>query len=264
MARLCFKNTILTIFAISTPLRRTAIQFQPAFSMSERRFFVGTTTAILFCINTETGDILWSVEDLRPLSNKAIISPDDIYVYVTRENGLVAAYDQTTGEESWNITCADLEDPVESDGLLTESFQRVAASCVDLIEAEASISPTGTVLYFGDKYGNVKAIQLGNSTEPTDAPTEFPTFPITDAPSESLQPTRLPTAGFNPSLRPSLSPHAWTELLTPSSSAPPVALSKASVTSGAIESCKISTTTILMLSTTPILLNLVLGGILFF
>jgi outer membrane protein assembly factor BamB len=157
-----------------------AIPFQPVFSQSKRYFFVATTTSVLYSMKTETGDIVWSVSDNFPLSSKPVISHDDKVVYATRENGVVAAFDLGTGEEFWSVTCADLQ--LVSDTQLS----RAATTCVDLIEAESSISPNGLVLFYGDKFGNVKALQLGDSSIPTSPPSEFPTYPVTPSPSESL------------------------------------------------------------------------------
>jgi hypothetical protein len=171
-------------------------------------------------MDTDSGDMIWSVVDVMPLSNKPIIAPDDKYIYTIRENGVVAAYDLKTSEEIWSITCADLTQ--QETNTTSESVARVAASCVDLVESESSVSPNGLVLFYGDKFGNVKALQLAQSIEDTAAPTEFPTFAITQspsafpsfspsavpsdlpshAPSTTFQPTNNPTVTQMPTLRP--------------------------------------------------------------
>jgi hypothetical protein len=140
-----------------------------------------------------------------PLSNKPIVAPDDKYVYATRENGVVAAYDLNSGEEMWSITCADLiQQETET---ISESVSRVAASCSDLIESESSVSPNGLVFFYGDKFGNVKALQLAQSIEDTVAPTEFPTNSPSDSPSAipSDLPSAMPSMSFQPTNSPTLS-----------------------------------------------------------
>jgi hypothetical protein len=98
--------------------------------------------------------------------------------------------------------------------------------CVDLIEAEASIAPNGLVYFYGDKFGNVKALQLGDSTIPTASPSEFPTFPLEyPSASDSNVPEDIPVV--DPSmpqypnekdqLLPTLAPIDWAELMYRSS-----------------------------------------------
>ena len=158
-------------------------------------------------MDATSGDLIWSVVDVMPLSNKPIVAPDDKYLYTTRENGVVAAYDLKTGEEIWSITCADLTQ--QEIDTTSASVTRVAASCADLVETESSVSPNGLVLFYGDKFGNVKALQLAQSIEETAAPTEFPTFIITESPSTvspsavpSDLPSDAPSTTFMPTLRP--------------------------------------------------------------
>jgi len=183
---------------------RRPIPFQPVFSISERYFFVATSTSYLYSINAATGDIEWSVVDVMPMSNKPVVSPDDKYVYVTRENGAVAAYDLGSGEEFWSLTCQDLQDQTS----VSESVSRSTISCVDLVETESSISPSGLVFFYGDKFGNVKALQLGNSIEPTEAPSGFPTAYPSETPSAvpSDLPSMVPTETHQPTSTPTISP----------------------------------------------------------
>ncbi|KAG7361838.1 PQQ-like domain containing protein [Nitzschia inconspicua] len=155
------------------------------------------------------------------LSAKPVVSRDDQYIYVTRVNGFVSALKMASGEEVWELSCADIQDT----SIVSESVSRSVSTCVDLIDAESSISPNGLVFFYGDKFGNVKALQLGLSTIPTSAPSEIPTFPITSfpsiAPSDSPSQTPFPTGGPTTtpfptemsSVRPTLAPIDWAELM---------------------------------------------------
>ncbi|KAG7355460.1 PQQ-like domain containing protein [Nitzschia inconspicua] len=197
------------------------IPFSPVFSQSERFVLLTSTTSKLSLLRTETGEVVWTVSFDSPLSAKPVVSRDDQYIYVTRANGFVSALKMASGEEVWELSCADIQDT----SIVSESVSRSISTCVDLIDAESSISPNGLVFFYGDKFGNVKALQLGLSTIPTSAPSEIPTFPITsspsiapsDSPSQTPFPTDGPTTTPFPTeksfVRPTFAPIDWAELM---------------------------------------------------
>lgn len=161
---------------------------------------------------------MWSVSDTFPLSAKPVVSHDDLFVYTTRVNGVIAAYDLESGEEIWSMTCAD----IEAFEQFPESVSRGPATCVDLIEAESSISPNGLVFFYGDKFGNVKALQLGDSTIATAAPSQFATFHPSGAPSSipSDLPSSMPSTSPQPTGPPNTEPPIdWDTLLSTADSA---------------------------------------------
>jgi hypothetical protein len=187
-----------------------------------------STTSRLCAIQTETFAIRWSVSGNVPFSAKPVVSHDDLYVYTTRENGIISAFDMKNGEEVWNVTCEDIQNTAN----MTESTSRAARRCVDLIEAEGSIAPNGLVYFYGDKFGNVKALQLGDSTIPTASPSYLPTFSISESPSEYLDtivdsniqkdapivdPSMPQYPNGESTFRPSLAPVDWAELMYRSS-----------------------------------------------
>lgn len=178
-----------------------------------------TTTAQLYALRTETGDVVWSVSGTAPLSAKPVVSHDDRFVYTTRTDGAVTALDVRSGEEAWTLSCSDIQGPTN----VTTSVSREAATCVDLIEAEASIAPTGLVLFYGDKYGNVKALNLGISTVPTSSPSGIPTYLITPSPSEhpseSPSGSTAPTSAPTTTAYPTLTPIDWAKLMEQASTA---------------------------------------------
>lgn len=100
-----------------------------------------------------------------------------VFRTISQKDGHVMALRQVDGEEIWSINCGDITN-------------EQGTACTDVIEAESSLSPLGLVLYYGDIYGNVKAIQLGESAVDTPAPTEFPgmtsepTIATTETPSD--------------------------------------------------------------------------------
>jgi PQQ-like domain len=193
------------------------VPFSPIFSRSERYFLATTTTSRLYALQTETFNITWSLSGNIPFSAKPVVSHDDLYVYTTRKNGMITAFDMKNGEEVWTLTCLDIQNTANS----TESISRAASRCVDLIEAEASISPNGLIYFYGDKFGNVNALQLGDSTIPTASPSDFPTFPPPSrSPSVSadapfVDPSQYPN-GKKPFI-PTLAPIDWAEVLYKSS-----------------------------------------------
>ena len=112
----------------------------------------------------------------------------------------MVALRQVDGSEEWSLTCKDIKDEDDT-------------ACADTIEAASSLSPFGLVLYYGDFFGNVKAIQIGELTVDTPVPTEFPTEVASESPTialsevPSLQPSSLPTGvpSSMPILKPSVS-----------------------------------------------------------
>lgn len=180
---------IVVVFAVSHPFsfqynKPTAVPFRPTLALNEPRLFVVPTTPSLFCLSGETGEILWTASEDSPLSAKVIAAPDDALVFATRVDGVVSAYNQQTGNKLWSVACADL----------VNNGNEALTNCVDVIEAESSLSPNGLVFFYGDKYGNVKALQLGTSNLPTIAPTGFPTGSATLAPTVTpVAPTSFPT-----------------------------------------------------------------------
>jgi hypothetical protein len=105
---------------------------------------------------------------------------------------------QEDGSEVWSINCDNInEEP--------------GTACADRIEAESSLSPNGLVLYYGDLSGNVKALQLGESTVETPAPTEYPTRFVptpepSSVPSDSpiVSPSQTPSVSLSPTDPPSI------------------------------------------------------------
>jgi PQQ-like domain len=173
---------------------------------------VATTTSNLSLLRTETGEIIWTISFAFPVSDTPVISHDDNFVYVTTEDGVISALSIETGDEVWSIMCEDIQGVTTN---VSVSVSRAVVTCVDLIDAKSSLSPNGLVFFYGDKYGNVKALQLGVPTIPTAAPSEIPAFPPTGSPSVS--PSASPTGGpsLSPSptaLRPTHAPIDWPEL----------------------------------------------------
>jgi hypothetical protein len=107
------------------------------------------------------------------------------------------AISQDTGIPEWSIQCKDI-DPDST------------TLCKDDIPGASSLSPNGLVYFYGDRTGNVKALQVGFSLLNTTAPSAFPTQEATVAPtrSPSLRPTVVATE------KPSATPTRFPTMVT--------------------------------------------------
>lgn len=111
------------------------------------------------------------------------------------------AISQETGEIIWEITCDDLADGV------------IVTACNATVLASSSLSGNGSVLFYGDLTGNVKALQLGRSLLNTTSPTDFPTGTPSSHPSTA--PSSSPS---DATLAPSIAPTSLAQTSSPSQS----------------------------------------------
>ena len=144
-----------------------------------------------------TGEVYWIFNDIAPYVASPKVSPNEYYVYVITTNGLVTAHWQASGNLAWSVKCSDFE-LTSDDG------------CVDDVAADFTVSENGLVLFYADRLGNIRALQLGQSKVGTLSPTEFPTAAPTKSPtgSPSKSPTMEPTITPEPSTTLSETPSA--------------------------------------------------------
>ena len=190
-------------------------------STNEAFLFVTTATTELDCLDVATGNVVWKSNSTSLFTSEPKVSPDDSRVFSLQADGTLQCHAQTNGSAIWSATCTNLN----------------LSPCVNFVEAEFSISSDGLVVYYGDIAGNIKAIQVGTSKEPTAAPTNYPFFAAETSPPTMV--TNPPVAVTAPPVMTTLAPVATTPAPVATTPAP-VATTPAPVS-----------TTLAPVSTTP-------------
>ena len=134
----------------------------------------------LACLDAINGTINWKIDGMIRASSTPSITHDDALLLVTFVDGSVMALEPTLGTTVWSLNCSHFEVSHDLD-------------CAwNFIEAKSSLSPSGLVYFYADSFGNVRALQIGESTIPTPSPTDFPTqiptttiVPISQTPAAS-------------------------------------------------------------------------------
>ena len=153
----------------------TALTVAPILSLDESILYqVGASTE-LYCIDAKAGTVLWRNEEAMRSAiyaePKLIEFTDEPKLYVIEGmNGRVRQHDALSGEIDWQFDCSDVSN----------------GPCHDAIEAEFSYAPNGNVLYYGDIFGKIVALDIAAfpTTAPTTAPTEEATQEATDPVNE--------------------------------------------------------------------------------
>jgi hypothetical protein len=154
-------------------------------------------------INAHSGEKLWQVETDNTFTSEVKLSPDNQRVYMLCAGGIVESRDSRDGSLLWKFDCSNSEGN--------------NIPCEGNAQAEFSLSPDGLTLYFGDIDGNLRAISIGSSIEPTPQLTDFPSrAPVTSAPT-TAQPSVSAPPSLWPSATPTLSPTFLGETRPPSS-----------------------------------------------
>jgi len=216
---------------------RTAPLYNRAtLSPDEQYLYVASASTSFFCLDANTGNVIWKTDEDDDKSiylTEAKVSYDNTKVYTIKHNdGTVTQHDAVTGDDEWTVDCTEFSDD---------------RYCQDSVEAEFSISPDGSTLYYGDIFGKIVALTIGKTPEPTPLPSSMPTISTiptstpTDLPTLTAAPTDLPTVTPTvsptdlPTVTPTISP---TELPTVS----PTALPSPSPSVSALPSYTPSTT----------------------
>eukprot|EP00547_Thalassionema_nitzschioides_P010138 CAMPEP_0194229954 /NCGR_PEP_ID=MMETSP0156-20130528/44156_1 /TAXON_ID=33649 /ORGANISM="Thalassionema nitzschioides, Strain L26-B" /LENGTH=937 /DNA_ID=CAMNT_0038962519 /DNA_START=13 /DNA_END=2826 /DNA_ORIENTATION=- len=158
-------------------------------SSDDEFIFLTDNKVRLYCLRAKTGDIIWSNDgsaesgySVQPILSEHPRESSMVYIIETMR-GNVRQHDAATGEIIWEFNCNDL------------SQTRL---CQHSVEAEFSLSPDDNVLYFGDIFGKITALQVANFDDPalvpvTEAPTATPTMtPTNPAPVELSSTITLP------------------------------------------------------------------------
>lgn len=183
-----------------------AIPHAPVLSHSQAMVAIASAGNTLVALDSRSGQILWQVSTSFPCANEPKFSPDDQQLYTITQAGTVQGHDSTTGSVLWSFNC-------------TTNVTNIP--CVSSVQAEFSLSPDGTTLYYSDIQGNVRVLEIAQrqgpplTTYPTQAPVTIPSISSIPSSVPSLKPseapskvgdTKSPTVSISasPSLEPSL------------------------------------------------------------
>ena len=98
--------------------RRLREQSVGDLATADGRLFVATSAGKLRALDTETGRLLWKVEDLAPVYSSPIVSGDT--VIQAASDGTIYGFDVATGEELWRVSVDDgiVSSPILANGTL--------------------------------------------------------------------------------------------------------------------------------------------------
>jgi hypothetical protein len=136
-----------------------------------------------YCLSTENGRSVWTEITDSEIMVRPLIWEEDsgsVVYSIESRNGRIRQYDLYTGEIYWDYSCADIN------GL--------GDLCQASVEAEFAIAPSGNILFYGDIFGRITSLEIGNfATEaPTNAPTGLEPEVSTQQPNEDVIATTVP------------------------------------------------------------------------
>eukprot|EP00816_Leptocylindrus_hargravesii_P001982 CAMPEP_0196815460 /NCGR_PEP_ID=MMETSP1362-20130617/49920_1 /TAXON_ID=163516 /ORGANISM="Leptocylindrus danicus, Strain CCMP1856" /LENGTH=712 /DNA_ID=CAMNT_0042192425 /DNA_START=166 /DNA_END=2304 /DNA_ORIENTATION=- len=171
--------------------------------------FVASTSPRLYCLDGVDGKALWTSdfdeERASIYMTEARLSRDESNVYFIRHrDGAVENYDAKSGQQIWEFSCRDISDD---------------SVCEGSVEAQFDLSADKSVLFFGNIFGQIVALEIGESESPVQ-PFSSPT-PVHSKPSTapSIQVHNLSEPTFRPA--PSISPSKGLTALPSSSPTTP-------------------------------------------
>ena len=143
----------------------------------------GAATEV-YCIDTQTGDILWKEDG----GLRSVILAEPRLVEQTGEvpklfviegmKGKVRQHDALTGDINWTFDCRDVS----------------GVSCNDAVEADYSVSSTGNMLYYGDIFGKIVALEIAQfETVPPAKEETAPPTAVAPVVEEVVDSTESPT-----------------------------------------------------------------------
>lgn len=160
----------------SQPLRS-----QPVMDSTGEYLLVAGLDTDFYVFQTENGRERWRVNQASQILAQPRIFEDEnnawrkvVYV-IEVQNGRVRQYDMFNGRRFWDYSCADISNSM----------------CQDGVEADFAITPSGNIIYYGDIYGRINALEVATfATEaPSSAPSAFPTPARSGAPTTTMSPT---------------------------------------------------------------------------
>lgn len=127
-----------------------AIRTSPTLSNDEKRLFVVTVRNETMCLNSRTGERIWSAttRTASSLLAQPKSSPDDKRLYmIMSQDGRVVAIDQRRGEVLWGFSCGA--------ELLPSVCDKTS------VLADFDVSNDGQYLYYGDANGRIISLTVG-------------------------------------------------------------------------------------------------------
>ena len=154
--------------------------------------FVSGVDSDLYCLQSDNGKEIWRAEAAE--GSQILVRPrvfegenrKKVVYAIEAQNGRVRQYDLYSGLLYWDYSCAGIGNEV----------------CLDTIEAEFEIAPSGNSVYYGDIYGRINSLEVANFE--TAAPTIGPSSPDTTqrpttspAPTVTMIPAEMPQEASN-------------------------------------------------------------------
>lgn len=157
------------------------IRNQPVLDSEGQYLFVSGVDSDLYCLQSDNGREIWRAEAeegsqilVRPRVFEGENRKKVVYA-IEAQNGRVRQYDLYSGLLYWDYSCTDIGNEV----------------CLDTVEAEFEIAPSGNSVYYGDIYGRINSLEVANfeTAAPTIGPSSPPTTDTTGKPTTSSAPT---------------------------------------------------------------------------
>jgi hypothetical protein len=145
-----------------------AFRVAPILSSDGSVLYLAGANTELYCIDATSGDVLWSSN--AELRSSILAEPrlmelyDDPKVFVIEAmNGKVRQHNALTGALDWEFGCLEVS----------------GIPCNDAVEAEFSVAPSGNVIFYGDIFGKIVALEVAafDTNGPTVTETVPPTTP---------------------------------------------------------------------------------------
>lgn len=169
----------LKLLSFSLILSHLAFLTAPVISDDASTLVLAGTNGELYGLQSKDGRQQWTnVDGASAILAEPLIVGDVLYV-IESQSGSVRQHSLWGGDQIWQINC-NSDNPF----------------CGNPVEADFTISPNGALLYYGDVFGNIVALQVGtvDTPSPTMAPT---TVAPTLNPSFTTVPTEKPDESQN-------------------------------------------------------------------
>jgi len=177
------KNVQPTERNVSQPLINAPV------ASNEGLLFVTGNSYDLLCYDSGTGELVWTDTEGRSTYMSEprvseIVGSDSVVYAIEALNGNLRQHNAINGTRNWVFDCSNVTG---------------VAGCQDGVEAEFSISANGNIVYYGDIFGRVVALQVADfattvpTVVPTVSPTLSPTLSTTSSTTTSKPVTQKPT-----------------------------------------------------------------------
>ncbi len=210
----------------------TALSITPEISPDGSQLYIAGASNDFYCMGSDNGRLLWSTSIDSAILNRPTVFSNtnvaNVIYFIESMDGRVRQFDIDTASENWQFSCVDVTGLDSCQNSVEAEFRYVSIVLCGTVSlngslplnfsySHCSVSESGNVLYYGDIFGRISALEVG--TFDTEAPTARP----------SLSPTVTPSAAPNLSASPTKTNAAMvttvpTALPTAISTAPPTLL----------------------------------------